>query len=132
MRPSRRLTSSAVIVVITAILLPGPVSAAEASEVEDLRREVRQLQSQLQMLRTAVIEATEFERQRSTILAGRLKDPPKASEPEPDAPMPVTEAPATSRETKPATVAAAADDRPVRAKNRRHRHRARSRSKSGR
>jgi plastocyanin len=53
---------------------PRAAWAGEASEVEELRREVRQLQSQLQALRTAVAEAAEFDRQRAALLTRALKN----------------------------------------------------------
>ena len=76
MTQRRRLTSSAfIIALVTTFVLPGPVSAADTSEVESLRSEVRQLQAQLQVLRTAVAEATELEGRRSANLARQMRDP---------------------------------------------------------
>lgn len=131
----RRLTSSAVIIAaIATILLPAPVLAADAAEVESLRREVRQLQADLQVLRTAVAEATELERLRSTNLARQMKavQQSAAAEPQPPSPPPVAsaEAPSASRETNAAMAPAAADERPARAKHRRNRHTSRGRAKA--
>src|SRR5204863_9003943 len=53
--------------------LPRAAWAGESTEVEELRREVRQLQSQLQALRTAITEAAEFDRQRAALLTRALK-----------------------------------------------------------
>ena len=75
MTQRRRLTSSAfIIALVTTFVLPGPLSAADASEVESLRSEVRQLQAQLQVLRTAVAEATELEGRRSANLARQMRE----------------------------------------------------------
>ena len=54
--------------------LPRAAWAGESTEVEELRREVRQLQSQLQALRTAITEAAEFDRQRAALLTRALKN----------------------------------------------------------
>ena len=51
--------------------VPRAAWAAESSEVEELRREVRQLQAQVQALRTAIGEAAEFDRQRAALLTRR-------------------------------------------------------------
>jgi len=72
----RRLTSSAfVIALVTTLLLPGRVSAADTGEVESLRSEMRQLQGQIQALRSAVAEATELEARRSANLAKQMREP---------------------------------------------------------
>jgi hypothetical protein len=130
----RRRTSSAVIIAaITTVLLPGPVLAADAAEVESLRREVRQLQADLQMLRTAVAEATELERLRSTNLAKQMREPQKAAEAAQPAPPPIAsaEAPGASRETNAVVSPTAGEERPARAKHRRNRHTSRGRAKAG-
>ena len=59
-----------------AVLMASPRVAwgAESSEVEELRREIRQLQAQIQALRTAITEAAEFDRQRAALLARGLKN----------------------------------------------------------
>jgi len=54
--------------------VPRAAWAGESSEVEDLRREVRQLQSQLQGLRQAIADAAEFDRQRAALLTKALKN----------------------------------------------------------
>jgi plastocyanin len=60
----------------TALLMAVPRAAwaGESSEVEELRREVRQLQTQIQGLRTAISEAAEFDRQRAALLTRALKN----------------------------------------------------------
>jgi plastocyanin len=60
----------------TALLMAVPrvAWAGESSDVEDLRREIRQLQAQLQGLRTAISEAAEFDRQRAALLTRALKN----------------------------------------------------------
>jgi plastocyanin len=60
----------------TALLMAVPRAAwaGESSDVEELRREVRQLQTQIQGLRTAISEAAEFDRQRAALLTRALKN----------------------------------------------------------
>ena len=132
MNHRRRLTSSAVIIAaIATVLLPAPGLAAEAAEVESLRREVRQLQTDLQVLRNAVAEATELERLRSANLAKQMKAVQQiAAEPQPAPPVASAEPPGASRETNAALAPAAADERPARAKHRRNRHTSRGRAKA--
>jgi plastocyanin len=88
--------------------LPRVAWAGESSDVEDLRREVRQLQAQIQRLSTAIAEAAEFDRQRAALLTRALKNlgsvPAEAAVPaksEPAAPRaekaPPPPAPAPSR-----------------------------------
>ena len=86
------------------IAVPRAAWAADSSEVEELRKEVRQLQAQVQGLRQAISEAAEFDRQRATLLTKALKNlgsvtteskgeaAPRASAPPPP-PPPVREAP---------------------------------------
>jgi len=69
--PSRALIAG---VAAALLAVPHPVWAAESAEVEELRREVRQMQSQLQSLRTAIAEAAEMDRQRAAILTRALKN----------------------------------------------------------
>jgi plastocyanin len=69
--PSRALIAG---VAAALLALPHPVWAAESADVEELKREVRQLQSQLQSLRTAIAEAAEMDRQRAAILTRALKN----------------------------------------------------------
>ena len=129
MTQRRRLTSSAfVVALITTFLLPGPVSAADTSEVESLRNEVRQLQAQLQALRSAVVEATELEGRRSANLAKQMREPQGAPVAQSAPPVASAETLPPSREI--ATIAAAAaEDKPARAKQRR-KHTSRSRWKA--
>jgi plastocyanin len=72
----RTPTSKALVAGFAAILIAVPRAAfsADASEVEDLRREVRQLQTQIQSLRQAIMEAAEFDRQRASLLTKALKN----------------------------------------------------------
>lgn len=67
--------TKAVVAAFAAMLmaLPRTAWAADSGEVEDLRREVRQLQAQIQALRTAISEAAEFDRQRAALLTRALK-----------------------------------------------------------
>ena len=65
---------------------------AEGGETEDLKREVRQLQAQVAALRTAIIDAAEFDRQRAALLTKALKNIPAVSEaPAPSPPPPKAE-----------------------------------------
>jgi hypothetical protein len=68
--------SKALVAGFTALLIAAPRAAwaAESSDVEELRREVRQLQAQVQGLRQAIAEAAEFDRQRATLLTKALKN----------------------------------------------------------
>jgi plastocyanin len=56
------------------IALPRAAWGAESSDIEELRREVRQLQAQIQRLSTAISEAAEFDRQRAALLTRALKN----------------------------------------------------------
>jgi plastocyanin len=62
------------------LMIPRLALGAEASAVEELRREVRQLEAQIQGLRAAISEANELDRQRAAILSRALKNLPGASE----------------------------------------------------
>jgi plastocyanin len=54
-----------------------------ASEIEEMRREIRQLRSQVQMLRAAVADAAELDYQRATTLSRALKAISSTGEPAP-------------------------------------------------
>ena len=77
--------------------LPRIALGAEASDVEDLRREVRQMQGQLQALRAAIGEAAELDRQRAAVMSRALKNLPSIPEAEFSAPAKSEPAPAPSR-----------------------------------
>ena len=71
--------------------------AAEPSDIDDLRRDLHQLQAQVQALRAAMSEAAELDRQRAAVLTRALKNlpsapettaPPPSSKNEPAAPEP--------------------------------------------
>jgi plastocyanin len=106
----KQTSTNAVIAGMVAILLvPARSSWAADGEVEDLRREVRQLQMQVQQLRSVISEIAELDRQRATILsrvarAGSDSPAPasaKAAEPAPAKPAPAP-APALARTETPA------------------------------
>jgi plastocyanin len=59
---------------------PRFASGAEPSDVDDVRRDLRQLQAQVQALRAAMSEAAELDRQRAAVLTRALKNLPSASE----------------------------------------------------
>jgi plastocyanin len=88
--------------VAVSIALPRLAFGAEPSDIDDVRRELRQLQAQVQTLRAAMTEAAELDRQRATVLMRALKNlpgpesgavsssaPSARSEPVPPAPHPV-------------------------------------------
>jgi len=54
--------------------------AGEPSDVEDVKRDLHQLQAQVQALRAAMSEAAELDRQRAAVLTRALKNLPTASE----------------------------------------------------
>jgi hypothetical protein len=59
---------------------PRFASGAESSESDDVRRELHQLQAQVQALRAAMSEAAELDRQRAAVLTRALKNLPSAPE----------------------------------------------------
>jgi plastocyanin len=73
--------------------VPRAAWAADSSDVEELRREVRQLQAQVQGLRQAISEAAEFDRQRATLLTKALKNLGNASAESKAEPAPSASAP---------------------------------------
>jgi plastocyanin len=107
----KQTSTNAVIAGMVAILLvPARSSwAAGDGEVEDLRREVRQLQMQVQQLRSVISEIAELDRQRASILSRVARagsDSPasvstKTAEPAPAKPTPAP-APALARTEAPA------------------------------
>ncbi len=56
------------------LALPRLAFAAEPSDVEDLRREVRQLSAQVQALRAAMSETADLDRQRAAVMSRALKN----------------------------------------------------------
>ena len=95
--------------------LPRVAWGAEASEMEDLRREIRQLQAQLQALRTAITEAAEFDRQRAALLTRALKNVGSASAEAPskaETPAPRASAPAEKPAERPSPRAEAPAEKP--------------------
>jgi plastocyanin len=105
---NRLVVGLAVSIFASTLGLPRAARAAD-SDVDDLKREVRALQAQLQSLRAALAEAAELDRQRAAVLARALKATGGAPEPAPapaaDAPMPPTrrpEPPAAAHKSAPA------------------------------
>ena len=134
MRQRGKLSSNVVVVaVVTAMLLPEAVVwGADARDVDELRSEIRQLQGQVQSLRSALGEMSELEQQRSAAVAKSLGGAQGTSEPTPVAPVASTEIDASARQASPAEVSSARADRPARpARHRRHKH-SKSRSKPSR
>ena len=123
----RPIAIAIMIVVVAAGLSPeGDAWAADASEVQEMRREVAQMRGQVQALLSAVTEATELERQRSASLSRAIKElasaaPAPASAP-PAAPAPSTEPPTESRPATAPTVRPASNEKP-RSTPRQRRHR---------
>jgi plastocyanin len=71
---------------------PPVARGAEGGEIEDLKREIRQLQAQVAALRSAIIDAAEFDRQRAALLTKALKNIPAVSDaPAPSLPPPKAE-----------------------------------------
>lgn len=94
--------------IAVSLALPRLAFGAESSDVEELRREVHQLEAQVQSLRSAISEAAELDRQRAALLTRALKNASTVSIPEADElpapkseptppPRPVPSAPAMSR-----------------------------------
>jgi plastocyanin len=71
-----KIATSAVAVslVLALVLSPRVAFSSDGAEVEELRREVRQLQMQLQSLRSAMSEIAELDRQRAAILSRVAKN----------------------------------------------------------
>jgi hypothetical protein len=113
--------------------------AADADEVQELQKEVRQMRAQVQALVAAISETTELEKQRSANFSrALLQQPSAAAEPGAREPAPATVPMGSSQtgsgagETKPAVTAppAGGDDRGRKTpRRRRHRGAGRSRSK---
>jgi hypothetical protein len=114
--------------------------AGDASELQEMRREVGRLRAQVQGLQTVVAEATELERQRAAALTRAMKElsaapaagAPAATAPPLTPPVPSGE---TATETRtpaaPSAPTVASDDKPRgSSRQRRHRRAARARSKS--
>ncbi len=83
-------------IVAASIALPHAAWAADASDVEEIRREVRLLQSQVQALRAAISEMADLDRQRAAALTRALKGlpgPSEAAAPPPPKSEPVVPAP---------------------------------------
>lgn len=96
------LTSAGLVVA----LVPGGVArAAETSDVQDLRREVKQLKAEVNALQVVLAETTELERQRSANLTRAVKAM--------DAPTPPPAAPAASADDAPLAPTAAAAPAPA-------------------
>jgi hypothetical protein len=125
---SQRRKAIATTVLIAAFatgLLPATDAwASGSSEVQELRREISQIRSDLQALQAAVTEATELERQRSANLARALKDGGAApAQPPAPAQAPAPPVAATEAVTAPAAPASSAtsDDKDRRgSRKRRH------------
>lgn len=133
----RPLAVAMMIAVLAAGVAPAADAwAGDASELQEMRREVAKLRGQVQSLQNVVAEATELERQRAAALTRAMKElsvmpapaAPAAAAPPPAAPAPSGEAVA---ETRPSAPIAASDDKPRgSSRQRRHRRAARGRSKS--
>jgi hypothetical protein len=123
------ISNAIVAAAIAAVLLPAPIAlAADAREADELKGEIRQLQVQVQALRSAMAELSELDRQ-EYYLVSRAPGGLGSSEAAPTQMLATVE----PREPTPARVSADTAERPSRAsKSRRHRHSSRSRSKSGR
>jgi hypothetical protein len=126
----KQFATATLIAVFATGLLPDDAWAADASEVQELRQEVRQLRADLQTLTAAVAETTELERQRSANLSKAMKEQSTPSQP----PVRASEVATSAGETTPpATPSVTRDDRGKKSsRHRRHRRSPRSRSKASR
>jgi plastocyanin len=66
--------------VAVCLAFPHLAFGAEASDMDDVRRDLRQLQAQVQALRAGMSEAAELDRQRAAVLMRALKNVPSAPE----------------------------------------------------
>jgi len=127
----RPIAMGMMIAVMAAGLLPaGEAWAADAAEMQEMRREVAQMRGQVQVLLSAVTEATELERQRSASLSRAIKEMASAAPapaPAPAAPTPSTEPATETRPSTTPTVRPASGDEKPKAKTRRHRRSGRHR-----
>jgi len=87
--------------VAVCFLPPRTARAAEASDVEEVRRQVHQLEAQVQALRAALSEAAELDRQRAAVITRALKNLPSASEAAPPPPVAKSEPPPPARPAPP-------------------------------
>jgi len=127
----KQFATATMIAVFATGLLPDETWAADASELQELRQEVRQLRADLQTLTAAVAETTELERQRSANLSKAMKEQSAPSQP----PAPAREVASGAGETTPpAAPSVTRDDQGGKKSSRRRRHRRspRSRSKASR
>lgn len=124
---NRRQTAIATFAtVLAAGLTPAGVAwAADSGEVQDLKREVSQLRSEIQVLQAALAEATELERQRSVNLVRAVKESANAD----PADAPAGSVAEPTRPAAPAATAAPADKSRSSSHQHRRRHSPRSRSK---
>jgi len=67
-------------IVAACVALPHAAWAADTSDAEEVRREVRLLQSQVQALRAALSEMADLDRQRASAATRALKALPSAPE----------------------------------------------------
>jgi hypothetical protein len=119
---------------------PAAALAADASEMQEMRREVAKLRAQVQALQSAVVEATEMERQRAANLTKVMRElsvapgapgAPSPAAPAPAAPAPSGDAATETRAPVPVIPAADSDEKPRKpSKQRRHRRSGRSRWKA--
>jgi hypothetical protein len=123
----KQFATATLIAVFATGLLPEGAWAADASEVQELRQEVRQLRADLQTLTAAVAETTELERQRSANLSRAMKEQSAPSQP----PAPAREVASNAGETTPAPAPSVTrDDQGGKKSSRRRRHRRAPRSGS--
>ena len=99
--------------VAVCFLLPRTVWGAEPSDIDDVRRELHQLQAQVQALRAALSEAAELDRQRAAVITRALKNLSSASEPAaPPAPIVKNEpAPPVHQSASPGTSSSSSSSR---------------------
>lgn len=83
--------------VAVCLVLPRAVWGAEPSDLDEVRRELRQLEAQVQALRAALSEVADLDRQRAGVITRALKNLPSASEAAPPPPIARSEPPPPAR-----------------------------------
>jgi len=89
--------------VAACFLLPRAVWGADGSELDEVRRELRQVEAQVQALRAALSEVADLDRQRAGVITHALKGLSSAPEAAPPPPVAKSEPPPPARAAPPAS-----------------------------